>query len=192
MQASENEKATIELRLDNFAQLFQLDSVAVRKDTLTADAEDLIVRKAKQFPSHQPIRITIELSHHIDNNHVDVGSALRRHFQERADEQSQDLRELFRYGRKALLIGVATLSICLFSAWHLSQTVPMRPTIRLFQESFVILGWVSMWKPTELFLYEWLPFARRRAIFTRLAHAAVLVERQESAHQDHSAFGTSA
>ena len=83
--------------------------------------------------------------------------------------ESEDLRELFRYGRKALLIGFVTLSVCLFLAWYVSYNLPTRPVTRLMQESFVILGWVSMWRPIEIFLYDWLPLARRRKLFQRLS-----------------------
>ena len=39
----------------------------------------------------------------------------------------------------------------------------------------MILGWVSMWRPIEIFLYYWLPHVRRRKLFDRLSDAAVVV-----------------
>jgi hypothetical protein len=85
------------------------------------------------------------------------------------------MRELFRNGFKALLIGLLMLSICLLLAWYFTYQLPKRPINRLILESFVILGWVSMWKPIEIFLYEWLPYARRRKLFRRLSDASVTV-----------------
>jgi hypothetical protein len=112
---------------------------------------------------------------------LDVGTTLTGHFRGRAIVGSEDIRELFRNGRKALLIGFLTLSACLFLAWHFSYNLPARPLTRLMQESFVILGWVSMWKLIEIFLYEWLPLARRKKLFVRLSHAAVTVESERPA-----------
>jgi hypothetical protein len=37
----------------------------------------------------------------------------------------------------------------------------------------VIIGWVAIWKPADIFLFEWPPIARRRALFRRLAAASV-------------------
>jgi len=32
-----------------------------------------------------------------------------------------------------------------------------------------IFGWVAMWKPAELFLYDWIPVRRNKKLFGRLA-----------------------
>ncbi len=50
-----------------------------------------------------------------------------------------------------------------------------RGLARFVQESFVIVGWVALWKPAEILLYDWLPIARKRALFRRLAAAPVRV-----------------
>jgi len=47
------------------------------------------------------------------------------------------------------------------------------PFRRLVEESFLILGWVANWRPLEIFLYDWLPPARRRDLYRRLAAANV-------------------
>jgi hypothetical protein len=47
------------------------------------------------------------------------------------------------------------------------------PFGRLVEESFLILGWVANWRPLEIFLYDWLPLARRRDLYRRLAAATV-------------------
>ena len=47
------------------------------------------------------------------------------------------------------------------------------PFRRLVEESFLILGWVANWRPLEIFLYDWLPLARRRDLYYRLSTATV-------------------
>ena len=39
----------------------------------------------------------------------------------------------------------------------------------LARESLVIGGWVAMWRPLEIFLYDWWPLRRRELEFARLA-----------------------
>jgi ABC-type spermidine/putrescine transport system permease subunit I len=111
---------------------------------------------------------------------LDAGPVIAAHFREAARTESQDISELFRSGRKALLIGLLILSLCLFLAWYFTYHVTQRPMTRLIQESFVILGWVSMWKPIEIFLYEWLPIARRRRLFLRISSANVTSRSSET------------
>ena len=174
----DTKSGTIKLHLRALSQLLQLDPSPFRESALTPEADNYILSKAKQIPRHQPIRIVIELPSSASRleSIPDVSGAITNHFRGCAEAESEHLRELFRYGRKALLIGFVTLSACLFLAWHVSYNLPTRPLTRLMQESFVILGWVSMWRPIEIFLYEWLPFARRRNLFRRLSRAAVKVE----------------
>jgi len=42
-------------------------------------------------------------------------------------------------------------------------------------ESLVIMGWVAMWRPAEIWLYEWWPIRARRRLLQRLAAAPVTV-----------------
>ncbi len=105
----------------------------------------------------------------------DIADMISKNFRSGAEEETRDVRELFCYGRKALLIGVLTLSAC-FLAWFFYEKLPQRPITQLMQESLVILGWVSMWRPIEIFLYDWLPHVRRRKLFDRLSDAAVVVK----------------
>jgi hypothetical protein len=39
----------------------------------------------------------------------------------------------------------------------------------------LIIGWVAMWRPLEIFLYEWVPIRRRCRILAKLAEMPVIV-----------------
>jgi hypothetical protein len=167
---SDEDRGIIELQLRDLTDLIEADASPLREGALTSDAENYIARKAKLIVSHQPIRLVIKSAKPLDR---DVGRIIADHFRTAAKMQSEAMSELFRSGRKALLIGLLTLALCLFLAWYFTYHVPQRPVTRLVQESFIILGWVSMWKPIEMFLYEWLPLSRRRKLFLRLSSADV-------------------
>jgi hypothetical protein len=36
-------------------------------------------------------------------------------------------------------------------------------------ESLIIGGWVALWRPMEIFLYDWWPIAAEARLFDRLA-----------------------
>jgi hypothetical protein len=41
------------------------------------------------------------------------------------------------------------------------------------RESLTIAGWVAMWRPMEIFLYEWWPLRRRWRVFEKMSHMKV-------------------
>ncbi|MCW2242726.1 hypothetical protein [Azospirillum canadense] len=170
----------IDVRLCDLSQLFRsLDPSPFRAGTLTADADAYFLNRVKEQPDGQPVRIILRLPAGTLARHpsFDIASALTGHFSACAAAEKKRLRESVQTWRQAALIGFATLSVCLFLAWQISHNLTARPMTRILQESFVILGWVSVWKPIETFLYELLPSRqhRRRNALLRLAAAEVVV-----------------
>jgi hypothetical protein len=49
------------------------------------------------------------------------------------------------------------------------------------QEGFFILGWVAMWRPLQIFLYDWWPVLHYRRLYGRLAAMPVKVVAFDSA-----------
>jgi hypothetical protein len=103
-----------------------------------------------------------------------IPDAITGWFRARAREEARAIRQLFRDGRLAFLIGLAGLSLCMALIWLLTQAFE-GPFMRVVQESLVIVGWVVIWRPAEMFLYDWLPLLRRKTLFRRLADATVTV-----------------
>jgi hypothetical protein len=71
----------------------------------------------------------------------------------RSHHTSRELRELFRTGRHSLLVGLIVLSTCLLLGWLFVRKLDEGPFPDILRESFLILGWVAIWKPSEIFLY---------------------------------------
>ncbi|MBP2316765.1 hypothetical protein [Azospirillum soli] len=170
----------IDVTLRDLSQLFRsLDPSPFREGNLTADAEAYFLNKVKEQPDDHPVRIVIHLpARNLTRRpSFDIATALTGHFAACAAAETKRLHEAIRTWRQAALIGFVTLSICLFLAWQITHNFPARPMTRILQESFVILGWVSVWKPIETFLYELLPIRRqqRRHLFVRLSSAKVFI-----------------
>jgi hypothetical protein len=166
----------IELRLRSVAQLFHtLDPSPFREGDLCTEAEDYILGWAQELPPKRAIRIVVHLtpSELARPEATALPESIRRFFAGRARREAHDIRELFRSGRSALVIGLAILACCLFLALKLSEGPSEGGFRRVLEESLVIVGWVAIWRPSEIFLYDWLPMARRRALLRRLAGATV-------------------
>ena len=95
----------------------------------------------------------------------ELKEAFRRYFSDHAGATQREIKELFRIGRRSLGIGVTILIVCLLSAHLVGGYLIDTPFGRLAEESFLILGWVANWRPLEIFLYDWLPLARKRDLY---------------------------
>jgi hypothetical protein len=167
-------KGPIEIRLASVSQLFHtLDPTPFREGDLAAEAEDYILGWARDLPAEMPIRIVVHLPAAVGS--VDLQAAIRGFFAMRAEDETRALRDLVRDGSQALLIAIAVVSACLFLAWRIGRPGAEDLWRSIASESLVIFGWVAMWRPAEIFLYDWLPITRRRQLFRRLAKAVVEV-----------------
>ncbi|MGX5734606.1 hypothetical protein [Bosea thiooxidans] len=169
--------ATIEINLRESAQLFNtLDPFPFRERDLSAEAERHIVEWARELPENRPLEILIHLppEQAASESAPELAAAVNGWFDSRAREERQAMRALFRDGRIGLLFGFAALAFCLFLSWSIGQRYE-GPFPRTLQESLIILGWVVIWRPAEIFLYDWLPIARRKRLYLRLAKAQVAI-----------------
>lgn len=107
-----------------------------------------------------------------------IAEDIANHFAARAHAETRALSALRREGRIALAIGLAVLAVCILLGQALESAAADTPSgrgARLVAESLIIMGWVAMWRPAEIWLYEWWPILARRALFRRLAAAPVTV-----------------
>ena len=54
----------------------------------------------------------------------------------------------------------------------------------LVREGVLIVGWVAMWRPIEIFLYDWWPIGAERRLFQRLAVMPVRIEYRSTTPAD--------
>jgi len=166
----------IELRVENIAQLFHtLDPFPFRERDLDREAEEFIVGWAGELATDRTIRIIVHFPETEAQTKAagELSEAFRRYFFDHASAIQREINELFRIGRRSLGIGATILVVCLLSAHLVGGYLTDTPFRRLVEESFLILGWVANWRPLEIFLYDWLPLARRRDLYRRLGAATV-------------------
>ena len=177
----------IELKLRTLSQLFNtLDPSPFRERDIAKEAENCIVDNAGNLPNDGPFEIVLHLpaSECERSSASDVASAIKDHFGLRSHEIKRDMRELFRTERLSLFIGLVILSFCLMLGLYLSHKFQQGPFPDIAREGFLILGWVAIWRPSEIFLYAWPPLVRRRKLFDRLAEARVTIEAISASERD--------
>ena len=74
-----------------------------------------------------------------------------------------------------MVIGIVFLALAIFVSDYLGGMIANKNYAWLLQESVVIGGWVALWHPLNIFLYEWWPLRAERRLFERLGEMQVQV-----------------
>lgn len=169
----------IEVRLRDAQQLFNsMDPSPFHEKDLDRDAEEFIVSWAKEIPLGEPVALRVHLeTGTLDGTPSVIGDAVRNYFTARAEHGRREFRQLMRLGRRSLTIGIVFLGVCIAGAEFIAREgLALSSYVR---ESLTIAGWVAMWRPMEIYLYDWWPIRRANRNLERLATMDVEVLRSE-------------
>lgn len=61
---------------------------------------------------------------------------------------------------------------------------PGNAMAQITREGLIIVGWVAMWRPLEVFLYNWWPIRAEARLFERLSAMPVRIEYEDKASRD--------
>lgn len=163
---------TIEIRVERSEQLFEtLDPFPFRSRDLSRDADEYMFDRARE--ATDAVNIVVFLSVADEDIARDLHSAFSSYFSQKAERISKEIGDLFSYGRRSLLLGIAVLLICFLSGQTVSATMPSSYFTQSLEEGLIIVGWVANWKPIEIFLYDWWPLVQKRRTYLKLARAKV-------------------
>jgi hypothetical protein len=171
----------IELKLRDLGQLFNtMDPSPFHDKDLDADAEEFIVSWAREYPLDEDVALVVHLSQYPAQGDPQtvIETALHHYFEYRARLNQMEFRRLMKEGRTSLLIGLCFLVACLSAAQAFGQHGP-ETLLSILREGLTIAGWVAMWRPMEIFLYEWWPVRRRGKVYQKMSRMKVEVRKQE-------------
>jgi len=163
----------LEMRLGEAKQLFlAIDAAPFRERDLDPRAEEFIVGWAQERRRDAPLGLVIRVDRPspAGDDHAVLPAAIAEFFRDRAHAARRRLRELLRIGRISLAIGLAFNALALVLADLVSEQ-----RYGIVHDSLVIGGWVAMWRPIEVFLYDWWPIRAEARLFDRLAAMPVRV-----------------
>ena len=164
----------IEVRLRELSQLFNsMDPSPFIDRDLDAAAEEFIVSWARELPHKSELELVIHLTTLPPPDRAGgTEEAVRHYFASRAEVKHRELRLLLRRGRSSLLIGLLFLAGC-FGLGELAQKAPLGPWNEFVELGLHIVGWVAMWRPLEIFLYDWWPVRSDQRLLERLSRMKV-------------------
>lgn len=184
------DSALIKVYVRELSQLFDsMDPSPFREKDLDRNAHEYIVETAKELSTRVPIALIVYLERSIglpDEGKI-LGDAIREHFARKSRRLRFELRQLLRRGWISLIIGLSFLAATVIAGEAVIRRMPHSPWAAIFHESLLIGGWVAMWKPLELFLYDWWPILGERHVYDRLSRMPIQIVYAESSQESATA-----
>ncbi len=168
----------LELHVGQMRQLFNaMDPAPFRERDLDPNAEAYIVDWGRETDRRAPLELMVRLSREqvTPEDTAVLRDAVYCYFHQRATATRMQLRRLLRMGRISLLIGLAFLAAAIVIGEFIAGFVRQDSYGGIIKETFVIGGWVALWRPLEIFLYDWWPIRSEAQLLDRLAQMRVQV-----------------
>ena len=168
----ENGQPILDVRVESMEQLFDnRDPAPFRDRDLDPALVEYLIDGARDLAS-SPLRVEVWLG---TSPSVDVSQAMRAYFQHEIDRINRRRREQVRAGLIALSIAVVVVVVLIAVA----EVVERRVTGTLgtaLREALVISGWVLMWRPIEVLVYDRITWRRDRRVLESIRDATIAVQ----------------
>jgi hypothetical protein len=161
----------IEIKLSSPVQLFNsFDPAPFHEKEIDTAAEKYIVDTIKDFPKNTQFRIVVYLPQDLVQTEQakTIGPAIHNHFKYQEMVSDRKFRQKLKYGRTVLVIGLAFLFLNLFIRQILLNTSDSTINL-LVAEALLIIGWVAMWEPITVLLYELWPIIQIKKLYSTIA-----------------------
>jgi hypothetical protein len=173
----------IEVRVAELRQLFNaIDPSPFRERDLDPRAEEFIVEWAGDLPRDARLALLVHLERSAGppDEAPLLGESVHEYFKQRALQARRRLRELFRRGRLSLVIALAFLGASIATGDAVASFLRETRLAGVIREGLLIGSWVAMWRPLEVFLYDWWPIRAEARLYDRLSTMPVRIEYRET------------
>ena len=177
----------IEVRVAELRQLFNaIDPSPFRQRDLDPRAKEFIVDWARDLDGDKPWALVVHLDRPAGraDEAATLREAIHQYFGQRAAASRRRLRELFHRGRISLVIALAFLTASIAAGDVVASYLGDGRLGDIIREGFLIGGWVAMWRPLEVFLYDWWPVRAEGRLLQRLGTIPVRIEYTQAAPAD--------
>lgn len=163
-------KHWIEVRVKDAKCLFDgIDPAPFRERDLDDHFVEYIYSAVREFSLSTPVKIIIyiEESEEKSLSSEAIREAIHSHLSYEIELQTNNIRRFAKRAQLFLFIGLFVLASCLGVSQKLLD--PSSPGLSgILREGLVIFGWVSMWKPIELILFDWYPLLETLRYYKKL------------------------
>ncbi len=162
------------LELNDVNQLLvSRNSVFYGKRMLNPDAEELIIEEAGLASRKDHIHLRIHFRKNEIHNKEEISSAIRQHFSYRGKKSRLQLKKTLNLGWRSLLTSIGFFGLLVSLTIVIIKLFPEGTVSLTIRELLIIGGWVALWRPIDLLLYEWRPFQREVKLFRKIEQCKV-------------------
>jgi len=168
----ENGLWIIEVKLEKIEQLFdKKDPSPFRVKDLEESVADYILTSAEELGAKRVGKLRILYGDPTTPNTKLIKTSINNFFNYQYEISKRDIYKTLGIGLKSLFIGIICMLISLSIIFTFEDVEGLHA--KFISEGALLLAWVSMWKPFNLFLYEWWPLRDDMIIYKRLASVEV-------------------
>ncbi len=174
----------LEMNLHTPKQLFNtFDPSPFHEKDLDPAAERYIVDAVDMLSLAHPVCLVIHLPEDAiyQDSATQFQTSISNFFSYRATATLNNLRRCFRECRIAWLVGLIFLISCSLIR-EVVLTYGEGFSHEMFAEGLLIIGWVALWRPADMLLYEWWPILRRYRLLLKISQLTVEVKPSEQRH----------
>jgi hypothetical protein len=168
----EGGKVLIEIKLSSVAQFFNtFDPAPFYSRELDREAADYIVNTVNDFSSKTEFRIVVYLPADVlgTKEAEIIPHAIVNHFRYMMLAQEREFRQKWSYGKYTLVVGLLFLAISEIASRFVADTFPDSPIAQLGATALEVAGWVAMWEPVTVHLYQLWPIISRKRVYEKIS-----------------------
>lgn len=153
-------RPVIEVNLKTPHQLFdERDPAPFRERDLDDDAAHYILNSYRELPARPKPKLSLYFTSmgEFESHPGTISKAIRSYFEYESESKRRELRVMFNQGFASLLIGLSFLLVCTYISFVVNGRGYTGYWPTFAHEGLMLMGWYSMWKPINIFLYDWWP-----------------------------------
>lgn len=163
--------AVIDIHLNSLQQLYEsLDPAPFHEKSLDRRAEEYLVDSASEHSEREALTLRVHGPESLRVSLPEMSEAIHANFRLALERKERLMRRHMRMGRMLLVLGLAVLAVTLLARYWLSG---LNTKADLLGESLLIVGWVALWRPAELLLFDRIEARVERRALERLAQIPV-------------------
>ena len=142
--------------------------------------EEFLIEEAEGLDDKDDITLLVKFEERQPSLEARIADIIHKHFAYRSRKAEMSVKKILKLGWKSLLVSFGFLTLMFLIAFAITTFLPQNTIVFTFRELFIILGWVALWRPADLLLYDWRVFKRKGKLLNRLAHCNVVFHKQAS------------
>lgn len=165
----------ITIRIKSITELLFSEGAAFTGNKkIRPEAEEYILDEAGKIKLSMNLALIIHVREPFSSTD-NATAAIRDHFKHKKDKSERSFKRVLQTGWKSLFIAITFLAFVVTITLGMSNFFKDSGFMITLREVLVIIGWVALWRPADILLYEWRPFKKESKLFHRLANCDIRI-----------------